>query len=114
MPAQNAPRFNSPLHGARSWPPRQARTTNRQAPMAKRTLGHPTASGVQDTTGINPYLPGTGWDVLFTPDVIGSQLTEIEVYHIGLDGPVGSSAAVLIDGFLWDVVNQGWANGWDP
>jgi len=82
--------------------------------MPKRTLGHPTASGVQDTTGINPYLPGTGWDVLFTPDVIGSQLTEIEVYHIGLDGPVGSTATVLIDGFLWDVVNQGWSNGWDP
>ena len=82
--------------------------------MAKRLIGHRTQFGVQDSTGVNPYLPGTGWDVLFTPDIIGSALTEIEVYHIGLDGPVGSSAAVLIDGYPWDFINQGWSNGWDP
>ena len=82
--------------------------------MAKRLLGHPTKFGVQDPTGINPSLPGTGWVVLFTPDVIGSALTEIEVFHIALDGPVGSSVAVLIDSFPWDFVNQGWSNGWDP
>ena len=57
--------------------------------MAKRLIGHRLQLGIQDT-GINPYLPGTGWDVLFTPDVIGSSLTEIEVYHIALDGPIGS------------------------
>lgn len=82
--------------------------------MAKRLLGHPTKFGAQDPTGINPYLPNTGWVVLFGPDVIGSALTELEVYHISLDGPVGSSVAVLIDGFPWDFVNQGWSNGWDP
>lgn len=82
--------------------------------MAKRLLGHRTAVGVQDSSGINPYLPGTGWDVLFTPDVIGSSLTEVEVFHISLDGPVGSSAAVLIDNQIWDFVNQAWSNGWDP
>lgn len=82
--------------------------------MAKRSIGHRTAFGVQDSSGINPYLPNSGWDVLFTPDVIGSALTEIEVYHISVDGPVGSSAAVLIDNQLWDFVNQAWSNGWDP
>lgn len=82
--------------------------------MAKRLIGHRTQFGVIDTTGVNPYLPGTGWDVLFTPDVLGSALTEIEVFHISLDGPVGSSAAVLIDNQIWDFVNQGWSNGWDP
>jgi hypothetical protein len=77
-------------------------------------LSHPSALGVQDSTGVNPYLPGTGWDVLFTPDVISSNLPVIECYHIALDGPVGSSAAVLLDNFPWDYVNQGWSNGWDP
>lgn len=82
--------------------------------MAKRLIGYRTAFGVQDTTGVNPYLPLTGWDVLFTPDVIASNLTEFEVFHIGLDGPVGSSAAILIDSHQWDFVSQGWSNGWDP
>ena len=82
--------------------------------MAKRLLGHRTQFGVQDTTGINPYLPLTGWDVIFTPDVIASGLTEVEVFHISLDGPVGSSAAILLDNQIWDFVSQAWSNGWDP
>jgi hypothetical protein len=82
--------------------------------MAKKLLGYRTRRGVQDSTGVNPYLPGTGWDVLFTPDVMGTGLTEVEVFHISLDGPVGSSAAVLLDNQLWDFVNQAWSNGWDP
>jgi hypothetical protein len=52
--------------------------------------------------------------VTFGPDVIASNLTELEVYHIAIDGPIGSSLAVLIDGAQWDYVNQGWSNGWDP
>lgn len=83
-------------------------------PMAKRSISHPTAFGVKDTASINPYLPNSGWVVQFTPDVIRSNLTEIEVYHIALDGPVGSSAAVLLESAPWDYVNQGWSNGWDP
>lgn len=82
--------------------------------MPKRTLGHRTGTGQADTQGINPYLPGTGWVVSFDTAAIGSNLPELELYHIALDGPVGSSAAVLLDGSPWDYVNQAWSNGWDP
>ena len=66
-----------------------------------RYIGRRTATGVQDSAAagnINPYLPGTGWDVVFTPDVINVQDTEFEVYQIALDGPIGSSAVLLLDG----------------
>jgi hypothetical protein len=82
--------------------------------MPKRLIGHRTALGAADTRNINPYLPGTGWVVTFDSAVMASNLTELEVYHIAVDGPIGSSLAVLIDGFQWDYVAQGWANGWDP
>jgi len=81
--------------------------------MSGKPLGFRTKLGVTDSTGINPYLPGSGWDVIFTPDSL-PQLTWFEVYHIALDGPIGSSAAVLLDNQPWDYINQGWANGWDP
>jgi hypothetical protein len=81
--------------------------------MAGKPLGFRSKLGAADSTGINPYLPGTGWDVIFTPDSL-LQLTWYEVYHIALDGPVGSSAAVLLDNQPWDYVNQAWSNGWDP
>lgn len=80
-------------------------------------LGWRTGLGLQDSnaTGlINPYLPGSGWDVIFKPEDLGVTQTEFECYHISLDGPIGSSAAVLIDGHQWDFVSQAWANGWDP
>ena len=82
--------------------------------MAKRLIGHRTALGAIDSTGINPYLPGTGWTVTLGPEVIASNLTELEIYHVALDGPIGSSATWLVDGAPWDYVNQAWANGWDP
>ena len=81
----------------------------------KRGIGRRLGLGVSDASlNLNPYLPGTGWDVVFDPAAIASSLTEMEVYHIALDGPVGSSLVVLIDGSEWDYVNQGWSNGWDP
>jgi hypothetical protein len=82
--------------------------------MARRYLGHRTAQGAIDTQGINPYLPGTGWNVILDPGVLGTNLTELVVYHIALDGPIGGSARVLIDGYQWDYVSQAWLNGWDP
>lgn len=83
-------------------------------PADRRSLGHRFAVGQVDAQNINPYLPGTGWVVTFDSGQMGSNLTEIEVYHIAIDGPIGSSLAVLIDGAQWDYVAQGWANGWDP
>lgn len=82
--------------------------------MPKRSLSHPTAAGQNDTRGINPYLPGTGWVIRFDTAVLGTNLPEVEVFHIALDGPVGASAVVLLDSAPWDYVNQAWANGWDP
>lgn len=82
--------------------------------MPKRALGRRTATGQADSQGINPYLPGTGWVVTFDPSVFASNLPELELYHIALDGPVGSSAVVLLDGAPWDYINQAWSNGWDP
>ena len=82
-----------------------------------RGLGWRTQLGQQDSavTGlINPYLPGTGWVVIFAPEDLDVADTEFECYHIALDGPVGSTAVVLIDGHQWDYVNQAWSNGWDP
>jgi hypothetical protein len=86
-------------------------------PNVVRGLGDRKKTGVQDNapnTGVNPFLPGTGWDVIFTPSDLAFTEAEAEVYHIYLDGPVGSSVAVLVDGHEWDFVSQGWQNGWDP
>jgi len=71
--------------------------------------------GISDATQqVNPFLLGTGWDVLFDASQYFSNQTGLEVYHIALDGPVGSSLVVLRDGKTWDYVAQGWKNGWDP
>lgn len=71
--------------------------------------------GVSDSTQqVNPYLLGTGWDVIFDANAYFSNETNVEVYHIALDGPIGSSVTILRDGHTWDFVAQGWANGWDP
>lgn len=71
--------------------------------------------GISDVTqNVNPYLPGTGWDVVIDPNQWFSNLTDIEIYHIALDGPIGSSVTILRNGHTWDFVAQGWANGWDP
>jgi len=85
------------------------------APNVVRGLGWRRQTGVSDSLEkINPFLPGTGWDVLFHPIDLAFTEVEAEVYHIYLDGPVGASTAVLVDGHRWDFVAQGWQNGWDP
>ena len=86
-------------------------------PTQVRGRGWRTQMGISDASpnaGINPYLPKTGWDVLFQPDDFKMSEPEFEIYHIALDGPVGSSVSVLVDNHQWDFVNQGWSNGWDP
>ena len=81
--------------------------------MPRDDLGSRTLTGVSDLNkNLNPYLPGSGWDVLFTPDVIASNLTDFEVYHIALDGPVGSSATWQRDGKTIGWM-AGWLNEWD-
>lgn len=83
--------------------------------MPGKDLGSRTALGVSDANyKVNPYLLATGWDVIFAPELIASNETVMEVYHIALDGPVGSSLKVMRDNRAWGYVAQGWANEWDP
>lgn len=78
-------------------------------------LGRRRATGVTDADQqINPFLLGTGWDVIFAPQDMATNVTEFEVYQIAIDGPVGSSVVVLIDGAEWNYVAQGWSNSYDP
>ncbi len=63
---------------------------------------------------INPFLLGTGWDVIFTPDVWATNLTSLQIYQIALDGPVGSSVWMLRNGKKWNFIAQGWSNYNDP
>jgi|SRR5215468_9381298 len=65
-------------------------------------------------SNVNPYLPGTGWVVAFQPADFTLPQSEIEIYHISLDGPVGSSGLVKIGGLEWDYFLVGWSNSWDP
>ena len=77
-------------------------------------LGFRFGTGISDATQqVNPYLRGTGWDVIFTPVDLNVQETEFEVFHIFLDGPIGSAMTVLIDGKRWGSAD-GWNNEWDP
>lgn len=70
--------------------------------------------GIADSAAperINPYLPGTGWDVIFTPDLWPSRETTLEIYHISLDGPVGSSAEWFRNGKSVGFM-LGWTQEW--
>jgi hypothetical protein len=71
--------------------------------------------GVSDQNyQINPFLLGTGWDVIFDPAVWATNLTGLEIYQISLDGPIGSSVWMLRNGHQWNFVAQGWQNYYDP
>lgn len=74
-----------------------------------------TMQGTSDAgVGINPFLPGTGWDVIFPSPLWNSEPDEAEIYQVHLDGPVGSQAVMLINGKPWNHILQGWANYDDP
>jgi hypothetical protein len=80
-------------------------------------LGSRIQTGVSDAQAdaqVNPFRPKTGWDVIFHPNDLATNITVFEVYQISLDGPVGSSGAVLIDGHIWNYVGQFWRNSYDP
>jgi len=71
--------------------------------------------GVSDALyQVNPFLLGTGWDVIFNPQDWFSNLTGLELYQAALDGPVGSVVWMLRNGKKWNFVAQGWQNYWDP
>lgn len=64
--------------------------------------------------GFNPFLPGTGWDVIITAADLATNLTNVEIYQIALDGPIGSSVWMLRNRKKWNFVSQGWLNYNDP
>ena len=71
--------------------------------------------GVSDANyQVNPFLLGTGWDVILDPTVFATNETGVEIYQIALDGPIGSSLVVMRDGHVWNYVNAGWKNSDDP
>ena len=63
---------------------------------------------------INPFLLGTGWDVVFGAADWNTNLINTEIYQIALDGPVGSSVWMLRNGKKWNFIAQGWLNYYDP
>jgi hypothetical protein len=74
-----------------------------------------TRTGVTDAgNGGNPFLPGTGWDVLFDAPLWQAQVDEAEIWQMQADGPVGSSFRMCINGKPWNDVLQGWQNYNDP
>jgi hypothetical protein len=84
-------------------------------PPVYQDLGPRTQLGVSDATAqINPFLLGTGWDVIFDPTVWATNLTGLEIYQISLDGPVGGSALMLRNGKPWNYVAQAFLNYCDP
>lgn len=83
--------------------------------MSFQDLGDRTMLGVSDQLyQVNPFLLGTGWDVIFDPTAWGTNLTSLQIYQISLDGPVGSSVWMLRNGKPWNLVLQGWQNYNDP
>lgn len=91
--------------------------------MAYQDLGPLTILGVSDAQQqINPFLLGTGWDVVCSSSTAKLQgslgawpsQTSFEVYQISLDGPVGSSVLMMRNRTPWNFVLQGWQNYDDP
>ena len=83
--------------------------------MADQDLGPRIMLGISDATPqINPFLLGTGWDVIFTAADLGTNLSHVQIYQIALDGPVGSSVWMLRNRKKWNFVAQGWTNYDDP
>ena len=95
--------------------------------MAYQRLGSIQVIGQPDSAGgygFNPFLPGTGWDVLVSASTAAQSTvcitgqwpreTIFECYQIHLDGPVGSSVLLSINRQPWNLVLQGWQNYNDP
>lgn len=78
-----------------------------------RKLGSRQATGVLDNTGTNPFGNGF-WCVTFDPAILSVSTGEFEIYHIALNGPLGSYFRVYIDRTFYDNNQHGDVNSWDP
>lgn len=63
-----------------------------------------------DTTLNNPG----NWTIVADPQHLNSKVAQAEIYQIGIDGPIGSSFRLFRNTHLWNAVNQGWQNSYDP
>lgn len=80
-------------------------------PASYSDLG-PTATlkAVPDATGNNPG----NWTITADPAALKFKVAQAEIYQITIDGPVGSSFSLYRNTHLWNYVQQGWKNAWDP
>jgi hypothetical protein len=76
-------------------------------------LGSRVATGRLDSTNINPYGNGL-WRVVFDQRVLAIATNAIEVYHISLTGPAGSTLQMFIDRTFYDTTPRGDLNSYDP
>jgi hypothetical protein len=70
-------------------------------------------TAVLDTTAANPVLAG-GFMITADQSKLNFRAALTEVYQIAIDGPVGSSFALYRNTRLWNWVQQGWRNTYDP
>lgn len=73
-------------------------------------LGSRKITGGPDNTDLNPG----NWTVVIDPATLNVNVPYYEVAHITVNGAVGSSFSVYIDGQLWDTNQNGNQNSWDP
>jgi hypothetical protein len=65
-------------------------------------------TGKADTTGLN-----TGnWTIAFTPDILATQVPELLIYKVQIEGALGSSFDVYIENVKHDVNVFGNQNSW--
>lgn len=70
-------------------------------------------TGRIDNTGANPYGVGM-WAVTFDPKVLMIAAQLVEVYHIVINGPPGSSVSLYRDTHPYSASARGDINEWDP
>lgn len=67
------------------------------------------------TATLDTTLNNTGnWTIVADEQTLNCKVAQAEVYQIGIDGPVGSSFKLYRNTHLWNAVNQGWQNSYDP
>jgi hypothetical protein len=57
--------------------------------------------------------PGN-WTIVADPQILNCKVAQAEIHQIALDGPIGSAMNVYRNQQLWNHVQQGWANNYDP
>lgn len=67
---------------------------------------------VLDHQSRNPYGEGL-WSIEFTPAILAISSASVEVYHMSVRGPTGSSMDVYVNQTFYDTTVRGDINSWD-